>query len=183
MNKQEIKTLIKPETGIEEAIIASDDFILGVNWGRIRSGHPEGQVIYHIEEVLGNIEKYYANDEDRSSLRIIALVHDTFKYKVDQTKPKVGINNHGVIASLFAEKYINNITIFQIIEYHDEAYNAWQIGGRHGNWYEAERRANRLIQGLLLVGGLDLYVKFYRCDNETGDKEQDNYKWFINLIK
>ena len=180
--KEIIKQIIKPENGIETAIISNADFIKGASYGKIRSGHPEGQVIYHIEEVLGKIEKFYGDDEDRETLRLIAILHDTFKYKVDQTKPKSGENHHGMIARRFAEKYISNGDILSIIERHDEAYNAWQKGGRHGNWYEAERRANQLINGLLIEGCLDLYVKFYRCDNATGDKEQENYEWFIKFL-
>lgn len=183
MNKQEIKTIIKPENGIEEAIIADKDFITGCNYGKSRPGHPEGQIIYHIKEVLENIEKFYPEDNDRTDLRFIAIVHDTFKYKVNNNKPKVGVNHHAMIAKMFAQKFRMDNNILNIIELHDEAYNAWGIGGRHGNWYGAERRANQLIQGLLLEGYLDLYVKFYHCDNATGDKEQENYEWFINLIK
>jgi hypothetical protein len=29
---------------------------------------------------------------------------------------------------------------------------------------------------------LDLYVKFYRCDNATGNKTQENFDWFNELI-
>jgi len=181
--KKIIKQLIKPENGIEEAIIATDEFIIGANWGKVRSGHPEAQVIYHIKEVLENIDKWYGDDEDREDLRLIALVHDTFKYKVDQTKPKSGDNHHGTIARIFTQKFITDHQLLQIIEKHDEAYNSWSVGGRRGNWYKAEERANKLIQGLVLEGCLDLYVKFYRCDNATGDKEQENFNWFVNLIK
>ena len=181
--KKIIKQLIKPENGIEEAIIATDEFIIGANWGKVRSGHPEAQVIYHIKEVLENIDKWYGNDDDREDLRLIALVHDTFKHKVDQTKPESGDNHHGTIARIFTQKFITDHQLLQIIEKHDEAYNSWSVGGRRGNWYKAEERANKLIQGLVLEGCLDLYVKFYRCDNATGDKEQENFNWFVNLIK
>jgi len=183
MNKIEIKTIIKPENGIEEAMIATDEFIIGANWGKVRSGHPEGKVIYHIKEVLGNIDKFYADDKDREDLRFIALVHDTFKHKVDRNKPKTGANHHGSIARVFAQQFSQDLTVLNIIERHDEAYNSWGIGARRDKWFKAEERANRLIQGLLIDGGLGLYIKFYKCDNLTGDKEQDNYDWFINLIK
>jgi hypothetical protein len=178
-----IKSVIQPENGIESAIVGNADFIAGCNHGKPRSGHPEGQVIYHIQEVLANIDKWYTDDEDRKDLRIIAILHDTFKYKVDQRKPKVGENHHGWIARKFAEKFPIDADVLSVIQRHDDAYNAWQKGGRHDNWYEAERRATQLISGLLIEGILDLYVKFYRCDNATGDKEQQNYEWFIGLIK
>jgi len=183
MNEQEIKQIIKPENGIETAIIGSADFVEGCSYGRPRSGHPEGQVIYHIKEVLENIDKFYGDDEDRKDLRLIAILHDTFKHKVDRTKPRTGENHHGMIARRFAEKFTSDTCILKLIELHDEAYNAWSMGGRRGDWYGAERRANQLIQGLLIEGSLDLYVKFFKCDNRTGDKEQENYDWFVNLIK
>jgi hypothetical protein len=177
MNKEEIKKIIKPENGIEEAIISDADFIEGAMYGKIRHGHPEGAVIYHIKEVLANINKFYGDDEDRSNLRLIAILHDTFKHKVDQTKPKVGENHHGMIARRFAERIrLIQSHVLTVIQFHDDAYNAWSAGGRHGDWYKAKRRADVLIGGLIAEGVIDLYAKFYRCDNATGDKTQDNYE-------
>jgi hypothetical protein len=184
MNKEEIKKIIEPQNGIEEAICADADFITGASYGKPRHGHPEGQVIYHIEEVLGNIDRFYNNDEDRSDLRLIAIMHDTFKNKVNQNLPKSGENHHGAIARRFAQKYINDYKICKVIELHDEAYNAWSMGDRRGDWYKAKRRAETLIDTLELLGCLDLYVKFYRCDNATGNNTSDNYTWFVEqLIK
>lgn len=181
--KENLKQLLKPENGIETAIVSDADFIEGCNYGKPRSGHPEGKVMYHVKEVLENIDEFYGDDPDRSDLRVIALTHDTFKHKVDRNKPKSGANHHGTIARVFTQKYVTDHRILQIIEKHDEAYNSWSVGGRRGDWYKAERRANQLIQGLLIEGTLGLYIKFYKCDNRTGDKEQDNYDWFIELIK
>lgn len=183
MKIEEIKTIIKPENGLEEAIIGNSDFIDGCNYGKKRPGHPEGLVIYHIKEVLDNVEKYYGEDEDRDDLRLIAILHDTFKHKVDRSKPRVGENHHGMLARRFAEKFPINDDILTILEKHDDAFKAWQKGGRHGDWYKAERQANQLINGLMIEGIIDLYVKFFKCDNLTGNKEQDNFDWFINLIK
>jgi len=177
-----IKQIIKPENGIETAICLDAEFIKGCSYGKPRKGHPEGQVIYHIGDVLANVEKY-SNESDRSDLRLIAIIHDTFKFKVDQTKPKAGENHHGMIARRFAEKFPIHQDLLQIIEYHDHAYNAWQKGGRHGDWYGAEKKGTNLITGLLIEGCLDLYVKFLRCDGETGDKDSGTYEWFTDLIK
>ena len=181
--KKIIKQLVKPENGIETAIVSDVDFIEGVSYGKPRSGHPEGKVIYHVKEVLNNIDKFYADDPDREDLRFIALVHDSFKHKVDQRKPKSGANHHGTIARVFAQKYSQDHKVLRIIELHDEAYNSWGKGARRDDWFGAERRANKLIDELLTLGGLGLYIKFYKCDNLTGDKEQENYEWFVNLIK
>jgi hypothetical protein len=182
MNKL-IRDIINPKNGIEEAIVSDAEFIRGASYGKPRRGHPEGQVIYHIKEVLANIDKFYGEDTDRDDLRVIAILHDTFKHKVDQNQPKAGENHHGMIARRFAEKFPIHQDVLQVIQLHDDAYNAWQKGGRHGDWYQAKKRATNLIRGLLIEGCLDLYVKFYRCDNATGDKEQDNYDWFMELVQ
>jgi hypothetical protein len=74
----------------------------------------------------------------------------------------------------------------KIIELHDEAYNAWSKGNRKNDindWTAAIIRANNLIRLLLSDDILDLYLTFYRCDNETGDKTQECYVWFKKQLE
>jgi len=177
-----IKHIIQPENSLELLIINDNDFIDGVMRGKARPGHPEGEIIYHVKEVLANVDKY-CNDADRNSLRLIAMLHDTFKHKVDQTKPKSGENHHGMIARRFAEKYVKDENILTIIQLHDEAYNAWSVGDRKNDWDKAEKRVLQLITGLYLEDVISLYTTFYRCDNETGNKSQECYEWFLKQIK
>lgn len=179
MKLEEIREILKPESELEKRIVNDPDFIEGAGYGKPRPGHPEGKVVYHIREVLDNVEKH---PEMRENLRLIALIHDTFKNKVDQTKPKSGENHHAMIARRFAEKFIQiPKDVLDIIELHDEAYNAWQQGGRKGNWYKAEERAGALMKRLATHDRGNLYSAFYLCDNQTGDKEQENYEWFYNF--
>ncbi len=183
MNKI-IEDIIKPENEVEKSIASNPDFEEGALYGKIRRGHPEGQVIYHIKEVLTNIDQYAETEDERKALRLIAMVHDTFKHKVDRSMPKSGENHHGMIARRFTEKFIPaDQDILQIIQRHDDAYNAWSKGDRDGDWTAAENRVIRLIDGLLMEGIVDLYAKFYRCDNETGDKTQKCYDWFLEHIR
>ena len=112
--KTTIKQIVKPENGIEVAIVSHADFIEGASYGKPRSGHPEGKVIYHVKEVLENIDKFYADDDKRTELRLIALVHDTFKHKVDQRKPKVGENHHGTIARVFTQEFTHDAGVLKI---------------------------------------------------------------------
>src|ERR1035437_10994598 len=180
-----IENIIKPENDTEKNIIANSDFIEGVLYGEIRRGHPEGKIIYHIKEVLANVDKS-CNEANRSDLRLISMLHDTFKNKVDRTKSKFGENHHGMIARRFAEKLVKNGDILKIIELHDEAYNAWSKGNRKNDindWTAAIIRANNLIRLLLSDDILDLYLTFYRCDNETGDKTQECYVWFKKQLE
>lgn len=173
-----ITTIIKPETALESQIISDPLFVQGASWGVPRSGHPEGQVIYHIEEVLANVDKY-AESNTREKLRLIALIHDTFKFKVDSTRARSGENHHAMIARRFAENYITDVHTLDVIELHDEAYNAW-VKGTNSDWSKAEARVDALLQRL--GDALPLYRVFYRCDNETGNKRQHNLQWFENYL-
>lgn len=175
-----IKNIIKPETDLENMIISDNEFIIGATWGKPRNGHPEGRVIYHIGSVLENVDKYSIH-ENREKLRLIAIIHDTFKYKVDDTKSKSGENHHAMLARRFAEKYISDKKLLDIIELHDEAYNSWCKGHRDGQWSKAENRAKKLIERL--GDSVNLYLSFYQCDNETGDKVSENFNWFLDLYK
>ena len=177
--KEEIVDILKPETKVERRITSDEEFIEGVLWGEPRPGHPEGQVIYHIHEVLNNVHKN-SKPDNREKLRLIALVHDTFKHKVDRLKPRTGDNHHGVIARNFLGKYCSDNEILQIVELHDEAFNAWQNGSRDDKWNKAEERAIKLIDRLEKT--LDLYLTFYKCDNETGNKNQECFQWFEKIV-
>lgn len=160
-------SLLTPETELETKIIKDPEFQAWLSWWVPRAGHPEGEVYYHVLEVLQNVDKYHVCDK-REKLRLIAMIHDTFKYKVDETKDRSWENHHGMYARRFAEKYIDDPEILDIIELHDEAFNAWQKGNRDGKWDKAEARATKLVERLW--DKLPLYIDFYRCDNETGDK-------------
>jgi hypothetical protein len=175
-----IEKIIRPETDLEKTIVRNKEFQKGASWGKPRNGHPEGIVAYHIREVLDNVDKY-SSSENREALRLIALIHDTFKHKVDTSKSRSGENHHAMIARRFAEEFITDTSILDIIELHDEAYNAYCKGSRDRNWDKANFRLGTLLYRLR--ENLDLFTIFYKCDNETGDKRQDNYTWFINNNK
>jgi len=85
-----------------------------------------------------------------------------------------------MLARRFAEKYITDNAVLEIIETHDEAFNAWQKGARNGNWEKAGERAMKLVKRL--GDNIGMYLDFYLCDNETGDKKADNYEWFKALV-
>jgi len=174
-----IESIIKPTTDLERRIISDPEFIEGALWGKPRNGHPEGAVIFHIADVLKNVEKL-STAETLEKLRLIAIIHDSFKYKIDKAKPKSGENHHAMIARRFAEKYISDGSILDIIELHDEAYNAFNKGLRRGDWKGAELRAEKLIERL--GDSLELFLTFYQCDNATGDKTSDDFVWFKKLV-
>lgn len=168
-----------PETELEQQIITNPEWIQGASWGEPRAGHPEGAIIHHIFEVLNNVETLYGDSPLRENLRVLTIIHDTFKNKVDRNLPSKGENHHAMIARRFAEQFIEDPAILNIIQWHDDAYSAWKKGANGGNWDAAYASALSLIDAL--GPSIDLYIAFYTCDNMTGDKTQEPLEWFKNI--
>ncbi len=171
--------VVRPETPLEEAICADPAWRAGVEWGEPRSGHPEGTVIAHVADVLANVDRVAEGPADRERLRIATLVHDAFKSEVDRSLPKTGENHHGMRARRFAERYITDAELLDVIELHDEAYLAWRHGRRTGDWVEAEARARVLLDRL--GESFAFFMRFYRADNETGGKTDEHRHWIAGL--
>ena len=173
------------ETALEARICADPEWREGITWGKPRPGHSEGQVRYHIAEVLANVDRHATTSEERRALRLIALIHDTFKYRVDTSRPRTGQNHHATLARRFAERYVDDPAILEVIELHDEAYNSWRRGAQNGRWDRAEARAARLVTRLVTRLGalLPLYIRFFRADNQTGSKDRASLLWFEQLLR
>lgn len=170
------------ETDLERAIAADPDWIAGLEYGQPRRGHPEGAVKFHIPEVLRNVDRMAINPLDRANLRLVALIHDNFKYQVDRTRDRVGENHHGMLARRFAERYVNDEGVLTVIELHDEAFLSWKKAISNGRLAAGTARAERLIERLAPYGLIPFYMRFFRADNETGDKIPDSVLWFEALL-
>ncbi|GAC1430724.1 MAG: hypothetical protein NVS4B1_34350 [Ktedonobacteraceae bacterium] len=181
MNEHGMHLPFTLETDLERTIATDPAWQQGVVWGKPRYGHLEGAIQFHIADVLANIDRQQSLPEERRILRLIALVHDTFKYRVNELKPKMGNNHHAHIARVFAEKYIHDPVILDLIELHDEAYNSWRLGAYKGRWEHAEERINHLLTRL--GPAMSLYVRFFLADSQTDSKDQAPVEWFTHLLK
>ncbi|MDD5700285.1 MAG: HD domain-containing protein [Candidatus Nanoarchaeia archaeon] len=175
-----IADILRPENDIEVAVACDPEFKEGCLYGKPRPGHPEGKVVFHVRDVLDNIERWFEYDEKRANLRLIAFLHDTFKFKVDETKPRDGTNHHGYIARKFAEGHVKDLKVLEVIELHDKAYSIWCAGRKKG-WDAAAGNANMLIRRLDCTNGLDLYLEFYKCDSATEGKTREHFDWFSRI--
>ena len=95
------------------------------------------------------------------------------------SRPREGENHHAMIARRFAERYTEDAEVLDVIELHDEAFNAWVKGERGGKWDAAEARALRLLDRL--GGSADFYLRFYRADNRTAARSQEPLEWFEGI--
>ena len=186
-----IEELLLPESELEEAILRDPAFRQGLLWGKPRFGHPEGQVVYHIREVLDNVDLVCElltkkNGADvstkRTHLRLITFIHDAFKYQEDKSKhPRDWSKHHAVYARKFARRYIDDPILLEVIELHDDAYYSWRLT----HLYEKPEMGQKRLTNLLdRIGDyLQLYYLFFKCDTRTGDKNQAPLKWFEATVK
>lgn len=168
------------ETELERRVVTDPEWQEGARWGEPRSGHPEGCIADHVAEVLANVDVQAASKDDRARLRLLALVHDTFKYEVDRSLPRTPPNEHGAFAALFAARLGLPAELVTVVELHDEAYRAWRTGAVDGDWRAAMDRTSRLVERL--GPSVDLYLRFFRCDNRTGSKIRDSVRWFEGFL-
>lgn len=171
---------LRPEQDLERRFLEDAEFIDGLNWGQPRYGHPEGQIYKHIRQVTNNIDLLGKDHPLRAQLRLLAFVHDTFKYKEDKSYPRDWTKHHSVYARKFLEKYTDDPALLTVTEHHDEAYHCWCLK----YLYNQEELSNRRLKRLLDTLGdyLQLYYLFFKCDTKTGDKNPSPLVWFEQTI-
>jgi hypothetical protein len=165
------------ESALERQVAADPEWQTGLEWGVPRPGHPEGQIIWHIREVLANVDRVAPAWPPRPQLRLIALLHDTFKYQVDRSVPRTATNTHEYFARRFAERYIDDPAVLEVLELHDRAFKIHRRMLYSGDPAGGRERAQELIAHL--GEHLALFLAFYWCDNATGDKSMQHYEWFV----
>jgi len=171
---------LRPEQEIERCFLEDPEFIAGLNWGKPRYGHPEGQIYKHIRQVLNNIDQLGLDHPLRLPLRIIAFVHDTFKHVEDKSYPRDWSKHHSVYARRFLEKYSQDTSLLTVTELHDEAYHCWCLKFLYNHEELSDRRLQKLLQQL--DDSIQLYYLFFKCDTKTGDKNPSPLQWFEKTI-
>ncbi|PIU56349.1 MAG: hypothetical protein COS89_06110 [Deltaproteobacteria bacterium CG07_land_8_20_14_0_80_38_7] len=176
---------LKVESDLERKIINDPVWQVGVLKKSEGKAHTEINVFVHIKDVFQNIENLYTNKDNKSKLRLIAIVHDAFKYLVNERKDKVGENHHGWIAKEYLKNICDDEEVLYVIEYHDKAFNLYTHYAKI-----ADSQKNKITEELKLFinelskrGIMDLYTQFYFADNSTGRKLPEAYNWFCEVVK
>lgn len=217
-NLEETIRIIAPKTDLELQLIMNAEIREGLWWGNPRPGHPEGGVIKHVKHIFNNFLTLSEPDPLHTvnkavivshsdiyfKLRLIALVHDTFKYQVDRFLSKSGENHHAMRARRFVEKNFPaffDAAMCEVIELHDEAYNAyckWKRDTKkpdiltnrgdapppsmRGAGDAGIHRAVKLIERLNESNSFDLFMLFYLCDTHIGDDDRPDLRWFMSFL-
>jgi hypothetical protein len=169
----ELVTGFEPESELERAVADAPELREGLAWGEPRAGHPEGAVGVHVAHLLRAIEERGASGERRSVLRFMALVHDSFKYRVHDWLPKTGSNHHAARARAFAERFTDDESILAVIELHDRPYSLWRKMKRHGSLDTA-----RFERMMARIDDPALFLDFVELDGSTEGKRPEPTRWF-----
>jgi hypothetical protein len=161
-----------PETELERAVSADPRLVGGLAWGKPRRGHPEGSVGAHVADLLATIERWGETGKRREELRFLALVHDAFKNRVQNWRPKTGENHHAMRARRFAEGYVDDERLLATIEQHDRPYGLWRRFQRTGRLDE-----HALSEMLERIPDLDLFLRFVELDGSTEGKNHEPIRW------
>ncbi len=167
-----------PQGELERAVSEDPEILAGLAWGEPRSGHPEGNVAAHVQELLQRIDEWGDGGGRRSELRFLALVHDSFKYLVDESRPKTGENHHAMRARRFAERFTDDDDILVTIELHDRPYAIWRRMKRKGKlderaWQEMMSR----------ITDRELFLRFIELDGSTEGKNPEPIDWFRGELR
>jgi hypothetical protein len=161
--------IITPETELESKIISDPRIQEGFEYGKVRTGHPEGTVINHVHAILNYID-FQGFDGYRTDLRVIALLHDSFKYmkKIDPS------NRHEFLAAEFYKELTDDERIEKVLHYHDTPWIIYK-NIKSGQELNEEKFKNTFSQL-----DLELFTRFLYCDNCL--RENDTAIWFEQTV-
>ncbi len=162
----------QPESELEARVTQDPQLLEGLAWGEPRTGHPEGSVAAHVEDLLETLDTWDEPADRRVKLRFIALVHDAFKGDVRERLPKMGRNHHADRARRFAEDYTDDQAMLAVIQHHDRPYALWRKMKRKGSL--DERGFTKMIDD---IPDLALFVRFVELDGSTEGKTPDPIAW------
>jgi hypothetical protein len=162
-----------PENDLERRITEDPELLEGLAWGRPRKAHPEGSIAAHVADLLARLDALGISGEERALLRFIILVHDSFKNRVQEWRPRVGENHHAMRARRFAERYTDDERLLTTIELHDRPYGIWRKRRRTG-WLDRRRLEDMLER----IPDYDLFMRFVELDGSTEGKRPKPIEWF-----
>jgi hypothetical protein len=163
----------EPETELERRVTEDPDLLEGLAWGKPRKAHPEGSIAAHVRDLLRKLDELGIEGEERALLRFVILVHDSFKNRVQEWRPRVGENHHAMRARRFAERYTDDERILTTIELHDRPYGIWRRMKRTRRF---DRRA--FASMVERIADMDLFVRFVELDGSTEGKRAEPVRWF-----
>lgn len=163
-----------------EAIVADPRYLANLDWGKPRSGHPEGTVRAHIAEIEPNLDLLRPKlmDEDYWKLKLLIHTHDSFKA---ESEPGVAITDpksHASLARAFLETYCDDADLLAMVQYHDEPfaiYRQFEFKGKYNQ--------DRFTLLLKAIRDWNLFLAFNIIDGCTAGKSRKPLHWLFGEVE
>ncbi len=146
-----------------------------LDWGQPRSGHPEGTVRAHIEELERNLKRLRPklSGTDHDKLKVLIHVHDTFKAEAKAGCPITDSRSHASLAKNFLAEFCAEPDLLAMVQYHDEPYALWRQN-QHGRL--KEERVDALVAA---IADWNLFLAFLLIDGNCAGKDRGPLKWIF----
>ena len=166
------------QTPLEVTLSHQPELLAGLAWGKPRPSHPEGPVGMHVSDLLEQIDARAEPRPARAALRVVALAHDSFKYRVINLLPRTGENHHAMRARRFMERFTADERVLSTIELHDRPYHTWKRLNRTGRYDEPRFEAM-----LDRIPDHELFLTFVEIDGASEAKNQEPIRWFRDQLR
>jgi hypothetical protein len=162
-----------------DAIVQDPRYQKHLDWGRPRSGHPEGTVRAHIAELERNLESIRGrlSEADFWRIRLLIHTHDTFKADATAGVAITHPQSHASLAREFLAEYCDDPDLLAIVQYHDEPYALWRQFSGKGQF--SVERFDALLK---TIKDWNLFLAFLIVDGCTVGKAREPLRWFFHEI-
>ena len=165
-------------TAIFEALTRDARYLANLDWGKPRSGHPEGTVRAHIAEIELNLAtlRPKLSEEDYWKLKVLIHTHDSFKAEAEAeagvaiTDPK----SHASLARAFLAEYCDDADLLAMVQYHDEPFALYRQVEFKGKYNQ--ERFHALLKA---IHDWNLFLAFNIIDGCTAGKPRQSLEWLF----
>lgn len=150
-------------------------WLKAIEGGRVRPGHPEGKIKFHIADVEKYLDahKNEVSENDYWRLKIMALVHDAFKNDNNPKVPIMDPNSHASLGRQYAAKFVDDQDMEMMLQYHDYPYSLWKKANKG---IVVSEKVKELLNK---INNKKVYDLFMRADGSTPGKSQEPLEWWL----
>jgi hypothetical protein len=162
------------------AIVRDPRYLANLDWGEPRSGHPEGTVRAHIEELERNLKQLRrrVTEEEHWKLKILIHTHDSFKAEAKQGVAILDPRSHASLARAFLAEFTDDADLLAMVQLHDEPFALFRQAEFKGA-YSAERFEKLLAA----IRDWNLFLAFNIIDGCTLGKEREPLRWLFQTVE
>lgn len=162
-----------------ERIVGDPRYQRNLDWGKPRSGHPEGTVRAHLEELEQNLERLRPrlSDEEYWKLRLLIHTHDSFKAEATPGTAITDPQSHASLARQFLAEFCDDADLLNMVQYHDEPFALWRQVETKGHC-----NADRFHALVSRINDWNLFLAFNLIDGCTEGKGREPLLWLFREI-